>query len=358
MAMEQDLVDRLRTVTFPGIDRDIVALGYVKGVRMDGDGFRLHVELSPSAAGVREEIETRIHGALAPLGVRYHLDLRVAEARSGAAIGGGTRPTAAPEPPPDPLAHIPVKIAVSSGKGGVGKSTVAVNLALAFAGLGRRTGLLDLDIYGPSIPIMFGLEDTEPMLDERRQKLLPLERYDVRNMSIGYLLDRHTPVIWRGPMMTKAIDQLMRDVDWEGTEVLVFDLPPGTGDVQLSLAQKVRLSGAVVVTTPQDVALIDAGRGVAMFQKTEVPVLGIVENMSYFLCPDCGGRHAIFGEGGGEREAARLGIPLLGQIPIDARIGRGGDQGRPIVFEHPECPASLAFREVAIRVLEVVGAGA
>lgn len=358
MAMEQDLVDRLRSVTYPGIDRDIVALGYVKGVRMDGDGFRLHVELSPSAAGVRDTIEARIHAALAPLEVRYTLDLRVAEGRPGPAVGGGARGAAAPEPPPDPLAHIPVKIAVSSGKGGVGKSTVAVNLALAFAGLGRRTGLLDLDIYGPSIPIMLGLEDTEPMLDERRQKLLPLERYDVRNMSIGYLLDRHTPVIWRGPMMTKAIDQLMRDVDWEGTEVLVFDLPPGTGDVQLSLAQKVRLSGAVVVTTPQDVALIDAGRGVAMFQKTEVPVLGIVENMSYFVCPGCGGRHAIFGEGGGQREADRLGLPLLGQIPIDARIGVGGDQGRPIVFEHPESPAALAFREVAIRILEVVGAGA
>lgn len=355
MAMEQDLVDRLRNVNFPGIDRDIVALGYVKGVRIEGDGFRIHVELSPTAAAARDEIEGRIHAELGQLGVQYDLDLRVQEPKPGAGVGGPAgQGRAEPAPEPDPLGYIPIKIAVSSGKGGVGKSTVAVNLALAFAKLGKRTGLLDVDIYGPSVPIMLGLEDEEPMLDEARQKLIPMERYDVKNMSIGYMVDRHTPVIWRGPMMTKAIDQLMRDVAWDGVEVLVFDLPPGTGDVQLSLAQKVRLSGAVVVTTPQDVALVDAGRGVAMFEKTDVRVLGIVENMSYFLCPDCGGRHFIFGEGGGQREATRLGVPFLGQIPIDARIGQGGDAGKPIVFEHPESPAADAFAEIAKSVLATI----
>ncbi len=333
----------LSKVMYPGIDRDIVSLGYVKALEERGDSVFVRVELSPTAGGVRNEIESRIKAELGEENVPFDLEVSVREEQ-----------TAAAPSPPDPLAHIPFKIAVSSAKGGVGKSTVAVNLALALAKLGHKTGLLDTDIYGPSIPIMLGLEDQQPMLDPDRGKLIPLERYGVKNVSIGYMVDRNTPMVWRGPMMSKAIDQLMRDVDWEGTEVLVFDLPPGTGDVQLSLAQKLRLSGAVIVSTPQDVALIDAVRGIRMFEKTSVPVLGIVENMSYFICSNCDAKHHIFGKDGAANEAEKQGIPLLGQLPIDPRIASGADKGHPIVFEEPDSEAAKLFESIATAVMKTV----
>ena len=248
---------------------------------------------------------------------------------------------------------IPVKIAVASGKGGVGKSTVAANLAIGLARLGIRTGLLDADIYGPSVPLMLGLEGVQPRVTEHRME--PVERYGIRSMSIGYLVDRHTPMVWRGPMAGKAIEQLMSDVDWEGTEALVFDLPPGTGDVQISISQKIRLTGAIIVTTPQEVALIDAGKGVSMFRKVSVPILGLVENMSSFVCPHCGGHTEIFGSGGGAREAERLGVPLLGQIPIDPQVVMGGDEGSPVLVRNPESPAGQALLSLAARVAELTG---
>ncbi len=338
----------LTMVLYPGIDRDIVSLGYIKDISMEGERVQVRVELSASAEKDSDEIRRRIESALAGLAIPYDVSLSV------------LRPAAPPEAPkpPDPLGYIPYKIAVSSGKGGVGKSTVAVNLAVALAKLGFRVGLLDTDIYGPSVPVMLGLEDQEPQLDPESKKLIPLERYGVQNISIGYLVDRHTPVVWRGPMMSKAIDQLMRDVDWSGIEVLLFDLPPGTGDIQLSLSQKIDLTGALIVSTPQDVALIDAVRGAIMFEKVSVPILGLLENMSYFVCDQCDKRHYIFGSGGGKREAEQLGIPFLSEIPIDAEIGVGGDNGTPIVEKDPEAPASVAFLTLAKKLAEEVLGGA
>ncbi len=330
------IIEALRGVRFPGLDRDIVSLGYVKEVREENGKHLILIEMSTSLPDAEAWIEREASAALAKTGIPHALRLQVRSPRSEATVSaqaGGLLP------------DVPFKIVVASGKGGVGKSTVAVNLALALARLGRRVGLLDCDVYGPSIPLMLGMENERPAM--RGEKLVPLTRYDVRSISIGYLVDRHTPVIWRGPMVGKALDQLMGEVEWAGTEILVMDLPPGTGDIQITIAQRVALTGAVVVTTPQDVALIDAGKGVAMFEKVNVPILGIVENMSYFACPHCGERTEIFRSGGGRKEAERLGVPLLGEIPIDPRIPIGGDLGNPIVAQNPESPAGLAFLQVA-----------
>jgi ATP-binding protein involved in chromosome partitioning len=248
-------------------------------------------------------------------------------------------------------------IAIASGKGGVGKSTVAVNLAVGLAQRGARVGLLDADIYGPSIPIMMGT-DERPEIDASGRTIKPFDRWGVRFMSLGFLVDRDAAVIWRGPMVMKAIEQLLRDVAWGELDVLVVDMPPGTGDAQLTLSQKVRLSGAVIVTTPQDVALADAIKGVAMFRKVGVPVLGIVENMSSFHCPHCGNRTDVFGHGGGRREAARLEAPFLGEIPLDASIREGGDAGRPVVVADPASTISGSFLSVADKVLHALGGDA
>lgn len=339
------IVEALRKVRFPGIERDIVSLGYLKDVREEDGRFVVSLELSTSRQGAGERIEEEAHVVLRETGIPYHLDMHVRYLSSG-----HEQAEAEPE---RLLDAIPVKIAVASGKGGVGKSTVAVNLAIGLARLGVRTGLLDADIYGPSIPLMLGLEGAQPQVSDHL--LQPVERYGIRSMSIGYLVDRDTPMIWRGPMAGKAIEQLMSDVNWAGTEALIFDLPPGTGDIQISISQKVRLTGAVIVTTPQQVALIDAGKGVAMFRKVSVPVLGLVENMSHFSCPHCDGRTEIFGAGGGRREAERLGVPLLGEIPIDPQVVLGGDEGSPILARDPESAAGRAFLALAARVAAIAG---
>jgi ATP-binding protein involved in chromosome partitioning len=239
-------------------------------------------------------------------------------------------------------------IAVASGKGGVGKSTVAVNLAVALARGGLAVGLLDADIYGPSIPLMMGTRESPRLTEDK--KLVPFERFGVRFMSLGFLVDPEAALIWRGPMVMKAIEQLLRDVVWGALDVLVIDLPPGTGDAQLTLSQKVRLAGAIIVTTPQDVALADAIKGVAMFRKVEVPVLGLVENMSYFECPRCSERHEIFSHGGGRREAERLGVPFLGELPLHPAIRSGGDRGEPAASGEPAAPESAIFAELAAKV--------
>ena len=240
-------------------------------------------------------------------------------------------------------------VAIASGKGGVGKSTVAVNLALAFKGMGLRTGIMDADIYGPSQPKLLGLSGKPTVNTQNR--LQPMEAYGLRAMSMGLLVDEATPVVWRGPMAVSALNQMLREVDWAGDggdlDVLVIDMPPGTGDIQLSIAQQVPLSGAVIVCTPQDLALIDARKGLAMFQKVDVPVLGIVENMSYFNCPKCGERSDIFGHGGAEHEAERLGLPFLGAIPLHIEIRELSDSGKPVVATQPGSPNAKAFREVA-----------
>jgi len=247
--------------------------------------------------------------------------------------------------------HVSHILAVASGKGGVGKSTVAVNLAVTMAGRGSRVGLLDADIYGPSIPMMLGARGVKPEIDAETGRLLPLEKYDVRFMSLGSLVDPEAAVVWRGPMVMKAVEQLLRDVEWGELDILIVDMPPGTGDAQLTLSQKVRLSGAVIVTTPQDVALADAIKGVSMFRKVDVPVIGIVENMSYFECPHCSCRTDIFGHGGGRQEAERLAVPFLGEVPLEMAIRDSGDRGEPVSAGGGSSACREAFAKITDRVL-------
>ena len=267
---------------------------------------------------------------------------------------------AAPKAPPRPSAPVPVAmphlgriIAVSSGKGGVGKSTVATNLAVALARSGARVGLMDADIYGPNIPRMMGVNAPPPVIDQRIQ---PLEAHGVKVMSLGFIIERDQPAIWRGPIVMKVITQFLQDVQWGTLDFLLVDMPPGTGDAQLSLVQAAQVSGAVIVTTPQEVAVGDALRGAKMFERVGVPVVGIIENMSYFECPHCGKPTPIFGSGGGRRLADELGIPLLGEIPLYPQIHAGGDSGTPIVVAEPDAPAARAMLSVASRVAEAMGA--
>ena len=259
-------------------------------------------------------------------------------------------------PERDVLPGVKHTVAVASGKGGVGKSTVAVNLALALHQLGYRVGLLDADIYGPSIPMMFGLRSEQVQMREKR--LLPLEKYGLRLMSLGFLVQDDSPLIWRGPMVHGVVQQFVRDVEWGELDFLVIDLPPGTGDAQLTLTQSIPLSGAVVVSTPQDIALLDARKGLRMFEKVGAPVLGFVENMSAFVCPSCGAEHAIFSTGGVARAAAELGVDLLGEIPLDVEITPSGDRGDPIVHARPDSEPARRFVEIARKVVACVHAAA
>ena len=247
-------------------------------------------------------------------------------------------------------------IAVASGKGGVGKSTTAVNLALGLRDLGLKVGMLDADIYGPSLPKLLAIREKPQTIGGTRLK--PIERYGLTVMSIGFLIDEETPMIWRGPMVMSAITQMLREVEWGKLDVMVVDMPPGTGDAQLTMAQQVPLKGAVIVSTPQDLALIDARRGVAMFKRVNVPVLGVVENMSYFLCPSCGTRSDIFGHGGARQEAGRLGVPFLGEVPLHMTIREKSDSGLPVVATEPDGPHAKIYREIAAKVRDQIKSSA
>jgi ATP-binding protein involved in chromosome partitioning len=271
----------------------------------------------------------------------------------------GVQPVSAHKPPQSPaspmskqseIPGVAAVIAVASGKGGVGKSTTALNLALGLRDLGLRVGLLDADIYGPSVPRLTGIHEKPKLNDDR--KMIPIERFGLSIMSIGFLVEEETAMIWRGPMVMSAITQMLRDVAWGTLDILVVDMPPGTGDAQLTLAQNVPLKGAVIISTPQDLSLIDARRGLAMFKKVNVPVLGIVENMSYFQCPHCGTRSDIFGHGGARHEAERLGVPFLGEIPLHMSIRTTSDSGNPVVASEPDGPHAAIYREIGAKVRE------
>ncbi len=250
------------------------------------------------------------------------------------------------------LVNVKHTLAIASGKGGVGKSTVAANLALALHLKGKKVGLLDADIYGPSVPTLFGLKDKQPSVDPEKKKLLPIEKFGLKIMSIGFLMRENDAVIWRGPMIHKMIQQFLDDVYWGELDYLIIDLPPGTGDVQISLSQLLPLSGAVIVTTPQDVALSDVVRGIAMFEKVGIPVLGIIENMSYFSCPHCQGRSEIFSHGGGKFMAEKYKVALLGEIPLDLKTREGSDMGSPIVIQAPGSDPAKHFKEIADKLEE------
>jgi len=349
---ERDVLQALSGVRYPGFTRDIVAFGVVRDLTIAGGAVSFRIELGPGNPAVAGTIEKEARAAVERLpGVTSVVIQGPAFAGTpGAKPGPGLGAGALDSGLLPGVRHV---IAVASGKGGVGKSTVAVNLAAGLAHRGHVVGLLDADIYGPSIPLMMGV-DERPRIDATGRSLLPFDRWGVRFMSLGFLVEKDAAVIWRGPMVMKAIEQLLRDVQWGDLDVLVVDMPPGTGDAQLTLSQKIRLAGAVIVTTPQDVALADAVKGVAMFRKVGVPILGIVENMSYFRCPHCGGRSEVFGFGGGRREAERLDVPFLGEIPLDASIREGGDTGRPVTGASADSPLAASFLAVADQVWEAL----
>jgi ATP-binding protein involved in chromosome partitioning len=337
----------LRGLADPVSGQDIVAAGLVDSLTARGGLVHLVLRAERATAAAMEQVRTRAEAMLG----------RQPGVLNVSAVLTAHRP----EPPPPPAAtaallpgvrHV---VAVASGKGGVGKSTTAVNLAVALAQRGLRVGLLDADIYGPSLPQMLGVHGRPEL---RGNQMLPVEAWGVRAMSIGFLVDTETAMVWRGPMVMGALQQLLGQVEWGALDVMVLDMPPGTGDAQLTIAQKLKLAGAVIVSTPQDVALADARRGVRMFEKTQVPVLGLVENMSFFCCPACGHRAELFGHGGARREADRLGVEFLGEIPLLLDIRESGDAGRPIAAAAPGSPAGLAYASLAARVWAKIDAPA
>jgi ATP-binding protein involved in chromosome partitioning len=337
-SITEDLVlDALRQVIDPDLHRDIVSLGFIKNLAIDGGRVSFHVELTTPACPVKDQLKAACEERVRALdGVTEVNVTMTAQVRNTTG-----------HLPSNPIPGVKNVIAVASGKGGVGKSTVASNLAASLAHRGSTVGLLDADIYGPSAPIMFGL-DSAPQIEN--EKLLPVEKYGVKIMSLGLLTDDRTPVVWRGPLVARMITQFLNDVVWGELEYLVIDLPPGTGDAQLTLAQQCPISGAVVVTTPQNVALEDVYRAVKMFAQVNVPILGIVENMSYFEAPDTGTRYPIFGSGGGQRMATEFDVPLLAELPIVADVATAGDAGRPISVSAPETAAGAAFLNLADQI--------
>ena len=361
---EAKVRDALATVPGPDGEGDLVSLGHVGGVTVDGAKVFVSLAVPASRARELEPLRIKAQSAVEALpGVEKVIAVMTGEVRGGDAqrVAAPPRPAAPQRQPGQAKLSVPgVKaiVAVASGKGGVGKSTTAVNLALAARDAGRRVGILDADIYGPSLPRMLGLFD-KPTAEGKVMQ--PLTGHGLRVMSMGFLVEEDTPMIWRGPMVISALTQMLREVDWAGDDeldLLVVDMPPGTGDAQLTMAQQVPLSGAVIVSTPQDIALIDARKGLNMFRKTAVPILGLIENMSTFICPKCGERSDIFGHGGAREEAERLGVPFLGEIPLHIDIRVNSDRGTPVVASAPDGPHAAAYRAAADAMLERLDAEA
>jgi ATP-binding protein involved in chromosome partitioning len=354
---ETEILEALRAVRDPEKGGDIVSLGMVSGlVVRDGNvGFAIEVdpERGPRLEPLRKAAEEAVEALSGVLSVTAVLTAqapprgRPAERHSQAPQGH-----AEPRRERGELPGVKAIVAVASGKGGVGKSTIAANLALAMAANGLRVGVLDADIYGPSMPRMLGISGRPQSRDGKT--LIPMRNYGLAAMSMGFLVAEETPMIWRGPMVMSALQQMLRQVEWGELDIMIVDMPPGTGDAQLTMAQQVPLAGAVIVSTPQDIALLDARKGLHMFEKVDVPVLGIVENMSYFLCPHCGHRSEIFSHGGARREAARLGTEFLGEVPLDVEIRETSDGGRPITVAAPDGPHARLFREMAARIWDKV----
>jgi ATP-binding protein involved in chromosome partitioning len=353
---ENQVRDALKAVRDPERGGDIVSLGMISGVVVRDGNVGFAIEVEPERGARLEPLRKAAEAAVEALpGVLSVTAVLTAESKPPGGARGGPRaapaPAAAAQPAAGKAALAPgvgAIVAVASGKGGVGKSTVAANLALALKANGLKVGVLDADIYGPSMPRMLGISGRPQMADAKI--LRPMENYGIKCMSIGFLVPEDTPMIWRGPMVMSALQQMLRDVAWGELDIMIVDMPPGTGDAQLTMAQQVALAGAVIVSTPQDIALIDARKGLNMFRKVDVPVLGIIENMSYFLCPHCGGRSDIFSHGGARREAERLGTDFLGEVPLDLVIRETSDEGRPITVSDPTSPYARTFRDIAAKV--------
>lgn len=369
MVTEAAIKEALKRVKGPDLDGDIVSLGMVNGIAVKDGRVTFAIEVPPARAQELEPLRQAAEKVVQAVeGVEKVMAVLTAHSGAGAAAppkaAQAPRPqpaNGAPPPPmgggkaqsaPNPMektggiAEVTHIVAVASGKGGVGKSTTSVNLALGFASHGLRVGMLDADIYGPSLPRMLGITGKpQPTGDGRT--LEPLTGFGLKVMSMGFLVDEDSPMIWRGPMVQSALTQMLKEVAWGDLDVLVIDMPPGTGDAQLTLSQQTPLAGAVIVSTPQDIALIDARKGLNMFRKVEVPVLGIIENMSYFLCPSCGTRSEIFGHGGARDEADKLGVPFLGEVPLHMSIRERSDGGQPIVVSEPDSPHAEIYRGLA-----------
>jgi ATP-binding protein involved in chromosome partitioning len=338
MPVEQaSVLDALRVVQDPDLHRDIVSLGFIKELKVEGSRVSFTIELTTPACPVKDQMRDQARAAVLQMPGVSDVDVHMSAQVREAAVADGQR---------QPLPGVKNILAVGAGKGGVGKTTVAVNIAIALARAGGKVGLIDADIYGPNVPIMLGLNT---QLTTDGQKIMPAEKFGLQVISMGFLTKDDAPIIWRGPMLHGALQQFFREVKWGDLDYLVLDLPPGTGDVALSLSQTVPVAGAIVVTTPQQVSLADSRRAVAMYRKLNIPSLGIIENMSHFACPRCGHEADIFGHGGGERMAAELGVPFLGRIPIYQPIREGSDTGVPLIISEPESAAARAFMGAAER---------
>src|SRR5919198_2837061 len=342
MVSAQAVLEALRAVREPDAQQDIVTLGLVKDLRVsDGEvSFTLAFTTQPAAA--KATLHTMASRAVGQLPGVQRVQVRMGG--TGPVQRPGPPPAAPPAPAPDLIPEVKYTVAVSSGKGGVGKSTVAVNLALALRGHGLQVGIIDSDVYGPDIPLMLGSRGRPGMFENR---IIPVEAHGLKMMSIGLLVNEREPLVWRGPMIHSFIQQMLRDVMWGALDYLVFDMPPGTGDAQLSLSQVIPLTGVVMVTTPQDVALLDVRKALGMFQRLNVPILGIVENMSVFVCPHCHERTAIFGETGGQRISQEYGAPLLARLPLDPETRVAGDEGIPITLRRRDAAPAVGFRDLA-----------
>jgi ATP-binding protein involved in chromosome partitioning len=352
--LEKDVIDALKRVNDPDRGQDIVSLGMVAGlsIREGHVGFALEVDRArgPKLEPLRRAAEKVVEALPGVLSVSAVLTAEAPPRPAAQPAHGHSHAHGAPQAEKPAVPGVKFIIAVASGKGGVGKSTTAANLALAFAAIGRKVGVLDADIYGPSMPRMLGISGKPTTRDGKR--LEPMRNYDMAVMSMGFLVAEDTPMIWRGPMVQSALSQMLRDVNWGELDVMVVDMPPGTGDAQLTMAQQVPLAGAVIVSTPQDIALLDARKGLHMFRKVNVPVLGFIENMSYFLCPHCGERTDIFSHGGAKKEAEKLSTEFLGELPLDVAIRETSDSGRPIVVSAPDSPHAQVYKQIATRIWE------
>lgn len=339
-----EIRERLSEIRVLGTKSDIVSAGFVQKIGWDGSRVELDVVLPPISTQARRVLEADIRRALQAFEEVQEVEIRVA--------GGGAATSVDEEPLLPGVRHV---VAVASAKGGVGKSTVAANLALALAARGLRVGLLDADVYGPSLPLLFGTRG--PVTVTHNQRLAPVEKFGLKLMSVGFFVEEEAPVIWRGPVVMSLVRQFLRDVAWGDLDVLVVDLPPGTGDAPLSLLQLIRVAGAVIVTTPQKVALADVERGVAMFQKVEVPVLGVVENMAMYACPHCGAEDRLFASGAADLLQEKLALTLLGRLPLDPELREASDRGAPLLVRKPSHPLVRHFRDLAQRVLDQLAAG-
>lgn len=331
---ETSILEALKSVKDPDLHRDIVSLGFVKNLKISGSQVSFDVELTTPACPVKEQLKTECENAVRALAGVESVDVKMTANVRSTAVGGNRIS----------LPTVRNVIAVASGKGGVGKSTVTVNLAVALSETGARVGLLDADIYGPSIPLMMG---TKARPEQHGDRIHPVEKNGIKIMSMGFLVPENQPVIWRGPMVHGALMQFFNNVEWGELDYLLVDMPPGTGDAQLTMSQSAPLSGAIIVTTPQEVSLLDARKGLRMFQNVKVPILGVIENMSGFVCNHCSEVSHIFREGGGEKISAEMGVPLLGKIPLDINIAESGDKGTPIVQSHPLSPVALQYKKLS-----------